>query len=134
MSSRCALQWTAAACLTGALAALAAEAPRPPTGPRGSRARIYGQVGIQKDTGGKIAAVTVTTVNQIVYKVALDEQGLKLGEQLAGRRATVLGYMAGTGAVRSLTVIRFAEITKQDNSQAPRRPTPRPSKARKRSR
>jgi len=80
--------------------------------PSRSRARVYGAVEVDKNKFGKITAVRVVTVNKITYKVALDESGLKLGEQMDSRRASVLGYVSGTGEVRSLAVQSFGEIKK----------------------
>ena len=116
-----------AACLAAAARAAETEPPAAPaakpkattpaSAPTRSRARVYGAVDVDRDKDGKITAVRITSVNKITYKVDLDENGRKLGEQMGGRRASVLGYVSGTGEVRSLAVQSFGEIKKASKEQ-----------------
>ena len=92
-----------------------------------SRARVYGTVRVEKDKDGKITSVAVLTVNQVTYKVALDENGTKLAEQFADKRASVLGYVTGSDRERSLTVLSFGEIKKEEKNAPKQPPTPRRS-------
>lgn len=112
----------AATCLAAAARAAETEppAPRAPA-PTRSRASVYGAVQVDKDKAGKITAVRLVTVNKVTYKVDLDENGLKLGEQMDGKRASVLGYVSGAGEVRPLSVLSFGEI-KKDSKEQPKRP------------
>ena len=116
------------ACLvTAGLAALAAERSVSTSTGR-TRARVYGTVKVEKDAAGALKAVSVVTVNTVTYRAAMDENGKKLGETMDGQRASVLGYVSGTGAIRSITVLSFEEIKKRE----PTKPPPRRSKPKSR--
>ncbi|NQT53627.1 hypothetical protein HQ576_16335 [bacterium] len=86
-------------------------APRPPTP---SRIKLYGNVAAERDKDGKVTKLTLTSVNRVEYRVALDEIGLKLAAEMDGKRAQVLGtYVVEEGA-RSLTVQSYGVVQKED--------------------
>ena len=94
-------------CLMAAWLASAGEAAKPAKKPPLGSMTIYGNVEVEKNQAGKIAAVTVTTVNKITYRVVLDETGRGLGEAMAGKWAKIVGTPQGDGQTRSLTVYRY---------------------------
>lgn len=116
--------YSAVCLLTAALAAAAGQ-PSVSTSTGRSRARVYGTVKVEKDKTDSVKSISVVTANKVTYRVTLDENGRKLGEQMDGQRASVLGYVSGTESVRSLTVLSFEEIKKQEPKPPPQRSKPK---------
>jgi len=114
-----AVQW-----LLLASAAAPAEEAKPPQRPSGSRVKLYGQVAAVRDRTGKITAVDLVSINEVTYKVVLDENGKKLGEAMSGKRAAVIGRVSGEGKERSLTVESFSDIKKEAKQEEKKTRTP----------
>ena len=82
--------------------------------PAGQRVKVWGDVATQKDKDNKkITAVTLTSVHGVKYAITLDEAGMKLGQQMDGKRAAVIGWSSGEGMERSFIVESFSD-PKQD--------------------
>jgi hypothetical protein len=97
---------------------------------QGSRAKLYGTVKATRDSAGAVTAVALVSVNRVTYQVVLNETGKKLGTDMDGKRAVVIGRVSGEGDVRSVNVESFedaAKATKADEKKAkttpPRRKT-----------
>jgi flagellar basal body-associated protein FliL len=66
--------------------------------------KVQGLVGVTKDASGAITAVTLTTQDGVVYNVTLDENGKKLGEEMADKKVEVEGTVAEKDGAKWITV------------------------------
>ena len=79
----------------------------------------------ERDKDGKVTKLTLTSVNRVEYRVALDEIGLKLAAEMDGKRAQVLGtYVVEEGA-RSLTVESYGVMQKDPKKVSDKKPVPK---------
>ena len=70
--------------------------------------KVQGLVSVTKDADGAITAVTLTTAEGAVYNVTLDENGMKLGEEMADKNVEVEGTVAEQEGQETITVISYA--------------------------
>lgn len=67
-------------------------------------AKVQGVVGVTKDANGDITAVTLTAKDGAVYNVTLDENGKKLGEEMADKKVNVEGAVSEKDGQKCITV------------------------------
>jgi len=82
-------------------------------GPGQAKGLIAGTVSATEDDDGNITAVTLTTGDGAVYRVALDAKGSKLGEEMDGQKVEVRGTVTEKGSERWLTVAAFEKAKAQ---------------------
>jgi hypothetical protein len=70
--------------------------------------KVQGLVSVTKDVDGSITAVTLTTAEGAVYNVMLDENGTKLGTEMADKNVVVEGAVAEQDGQKTITVISYA--------------------------
>jgi len=75
--------------------------------------KVTGTVSVTKDDDGNITAVKITA-GETAIKVALDENGKKLGAALAGKKAEVTGTYEGEGDAKVLKVEAFKEVKAEE--------------------
>jgi flagellar basal body-associated protein FliL len=66
--------------------------------------KVQGLVGVTNDANGDITAVTLTTADGVVYNVTLDENGKKLGDEMADKKVEVEGTVAEKDGAKWITV------------------------------
>jgi flagellar basal body-associated protein FliL len=66
--------------------------------------KVQGLVSVTKDANGDITAVTLTTKDGVVYNVTLDENGKKLGEEMANKKVEIEGTVAEKDGAKWITV------------------------------
>ena len=106
-----------AATVLFALVAQAADANQPEQ-PKPVIVRIQGTVGVVKDADGKVTSVTVTTKENEVYQVVLNEKGLELANKLDGKEAKVSGTVTKKDEQKWIDVHSFREVKKEPETPA----------------
>jgi flagellar basal body-associated protein FliL len=70
--------------------------------------KVQGVVGVTKDASGVITAVTLTAADGVVYNVTLDDNGKKLGEEMADKKVEVEGTISEKDDAKWITVQSYA--------------------------
>ncbi|MBN1393046.1 MAG: hypothetical protein JW947_09625 [Sedimentisphaerales bacterium] len=71
-------------------------------------ATVQGLVSVTENADGAITAVTLTTAEGAVYNVTLDENGMKLGSEMADKKVEVEGTVAEQDGQKTITVLSYA--------------------------
>lgn len=66
--------------------------------------KVQGLVSVTKDAEGAITAVTLTAADGAVYNVTLDENGIKLGEEMADKKVKAEGAVSDKDGQKCITV------------------------------
>jgi hypothetical protein len=69
--------------------------------------KVQGLVSVTKDANGAITAVTLTTAEGAVYNVTLDENGMKLGKEMADKKVEAEGTVAQKDGAEWITVVSY---------------------------
>lgn len=69
--------------------------------------KVQGTVSVTKDASGAITAVTLTAADGVSYNVTLDENGKKLGEEMADKKVEVEGTVAEKDGQKCITVTSY---------------------------
>jgi uncharacterized lipoprotein YajG len=72
--------------------------------------KVQGIVSVTKDANGAITAVTLTAADGAAYNVTLDENGKKLGEEMADKKVDVEGTVAEKDGQKCITVTSYVAV------------------------
>ncbi|MDD5327254.1 MAG: hypothetical protein PHY02_05510 [Phycisphaerae bacterium] len=75
----------------------------------GESVKVQGLVGVTTNAEGVITAVTLTAQDGVVYNVTLDEQGLKLGTDMADKNVEVEGAVVDNDGQNWITVQSYTQ-------------------------
>jgi hypothetical protein len=75
--------------------------------------KVQGLVGVTKDANGDITTVTLITKDGVVYNVMLDENGKKLGEEMADEQVEAEGTVSKIGDKEWITVQSYKAVEEE---------------------
>jgi hypothetical protein len=90
--------------LVSGLVSLAAEGPEP------NVVTLQGFVSTSADANNVIKSVRLTTDENIIYEVALDEKGIELGKKMDGKQVEVTGIVTEKDEQKWIEVQSFKAL------------------------